>query len=293
MEVHVNTVNQFSVCRNIFPHTGIIRYSASQLYHYRLICKPRIRPPQAVLDILRDYGIYRSRGCRGQGARNRRTVKWRSLWDHNNGVHRELLRYFPTETRYDNNDHCSFGLINARSLRNKCEQFLHFVVTENLDFCIVVESWIKDSDTIEIASLKADGYNFVNVERKDRIGGGIGIFYKNNISVEVIDSGERSSFEFALFKIRIGSFVNDVAAIYRPPYSANHPITINTFLTEFSDYTSDLFLTSNRCMLLGDFNIRVNRVLEPGSEAFINLLNALSLNQLVSGPTHYLGILWT
>ncbi|KAJ8026447.1 hypothetical protein HOLleu_31266 [Holothuria leucospilota] len=72
-------------------------------------------------------------------------MKWLSVWDY------DVLRHLPTERRYDNSNHCRFGLVNALPLRNKCK---HFVVTENIDFCVVVESWIKDSDTFEMAKLK-------------------------------------------------------------------------------------------------------------------------------------------
>ncbi|KAJ8040698.1 hypothetical protein HOLleu_15069 [Holothuria leucospilota] len=216
-------------------------------------------------------------------------MKWRSMWDHNNHVHHDVLRYLPSETRYDSNDHCCFGLVNARSLRNKCDQFLHFVMTENLDFCVIVESWLKNTDTVEIATLKPEGYDFINVERRERVGGGIGIFFKNTIAVTLIDSGEPLPFEFARYAIKIGTFMVDIIALYRPPYSAQHPVSIYTFVSEFADFANELFLTANRCLFMGDFNIQINRDLERSTIAFVDVLNTLSLNQLVIGPTHVSG----
>ncbi|KAJ8039461.1 hypothetical protein HOLleu_17189 [Holothuria leucospilota] len=81
----------------------------------------------------------------------------------------------------------------------------------------------------------------------------------------------------------------DIIALYRPPYSAQHPVSIYTFVSEFADFANELFLTANRCLFMGDFNIQINRDLEPSTIAFVDVLNTLSLNQLVIGPTHVSG----
>ena len=91
---------------------------------------------------------------------------------------------------YDNNNKCKLGLVNARSLRNKINQFIHYSITEDLDICFITETWLKDTDTVEIASLLPPGYDFINFERKKRVGGGIGTFYKSEILATPIKSGE-------------------------------------------------------------------------------------------------------
>ena len=130
---------------------------------------------------------------------------------------------------------------------------------------------------------------YTNIERKNRIGGGIGLFHKDNVKVKLNDIGERSSFEFALFAVKINAFMIDIAAIYRAPYSTQHPVTLATFFNEFADFASNTYLASNRCIFLGDFNIHMNNDSDPNTVAFNDILNSLSLDQLVSGPTHVSG----
>ena len=47
--------------------------------------------------------------------------------------------------------------------------------------------------------------------------------------------------------------------VYRPPYSAKHPVTTSTFFTEpFTDYLESLVMSSEPLIILGDFNIRMD-----------------------------------
>ena len=174
--------------------------------------------------------------------------------------------------------------MNTRSVRKKLNDFVHYSVTEDLDFCVITESWIKDDDLFEINSLQPPGYDFKNVQRQGRGGGGIGIFHKSNITSAIMKSGELSSFEFIHIDVRISLIV-----IYRPPYSEQHPITLSVFFDEFSDFVADVLLTTNRCILLGDFNIHVNDANDADASSFLELLESFALIQLVTPPTHISG----
>ena len=195
----------------------------------------------------------------------------------------------PSVQLYNNNHQCRFGLVNTRSIRNKTEQFLHHAVTEDLDFCIVTETWLKSSDQYELASLSPPGYGFLNFERESRTGGGIGIFFKGNIIVHPIKNGELASLEFVQIHVSIGKFKITVVGIYRPPFSRQHPVTKAVFFEEFGDFISEIFLTSDRCIIVGDFNIHINKPDDADATALHDLLNAFSLNQLVCMPTHTSG----
>ena len=95
----------------------------------------------------------RFRGHRGQIARKKRSKLWKEKWERNNRVYLKLLRKLPSMIVHDNNNECKLGLVNARSLRNKINQFIHYSITEDLDICFITETWLKDTDTVEIASL--------------------------------------------------------------------------------------------------------------------------------------------
>ena len=231
----------------------------------------------------------RFRGHRGQIARKKRSKLWKEKWERNNRVHLKLLRKLPSMTVYDNNNECKLGLVNARSLRNKINQFIHYSITEDLDICFITETWLKDTDTVEIASVRPPGYDFINFERKKRVGGGIGTFYKSEIQATPIKSGELVSFEYAQIQFKINFFKIDIVVIYRPPYSEQHPISVNVFMEEFGDFVSDVFLNCNRCCFVGDFNLHVNNPFDVDSQSFNDLLNSFCLNQIVTVPTHTSG----
>ena len=46
--------------------------------------------------------------------------------------------------------------------------------------------------------------------------------------------------------------------IYRPPYSANHPFTVNRFLNDFATYLESIVLSPEPVLITGDFNIHVD-----------------------------------
>ena len=67
--------------------------------------------------------------------------------------------------------------------------------------------------------------------------------------------------------------------IYRPPYSTNHRVTLNSFLREFSDYLETVLLSSAPLIITGDFNIHVDDVENHDVICFSDLLESFNLEQ--------------
>ena len=80
-------------------------------------------------------------------------------------------------------------LINARSLKNKINEFRALLFSELYDFIFVTESWLNDtvSDGILCASTV---YHVFRCDRKDKIGGGVAIFCKNYLNVNTIENND-------------------------------------------------------------------------------------------------------
>ena len=55
-----------------------------------------------------------------------------------------------------------FACVNARSLRNKTADVVDHVVNFNIDMYVVTETWLKDVDSVTMASLSPNGYCFQN-----------------------------------------------------------------------------------------------------------------------------------
>ena len=46
-----------------------------------------------------------------------------------------------------------FANVNARSLKNRTAEIVDHVLSNNINVCIVTETWLKEADTVSIAAL--------------------------------------------------------------------------------------------------------------------------------------------
>ena len=76
--------------------------------------------------------------------------------------------------------------VNIRS--NKIHQLQQVITLDNCDICAVTETWIKggsEDEEFVTKSIPREGYKIFSHPRSDRrIGGGIALIYKSNISIE-------------------------------------------------------------------------------------------------------------
>lgn len=78
-----------------------------------------------------------------------------------------------------------FSLLNPRSVRNKTLSLRDVTVDRNIDVFAVTETWLaKKTDEFIIRDLCPTGYEFYNVPRVSRVGGGIGVMYKTAVRLE-------------------------------------------------------------------------------------------------------------
>ena len=94
--------------------------------------------------------------------------------------------------------------------------------------------------------------------RSGRKGGGTGLLFKENIGVKKTDASEKTSFELSEWSPSSNSFWARLSFIYRPPYSSQHPVTLNTFMDEFATYLESIILVPEPPIVTGDLNIHVN-----------------------------------
>lgn len=115
----------------------------------------------------------------------------------------------------------------------------------------------------------------------------MGLLYKDSVTIKKIEDGEKESFEFAEWNITNGSFRARLVVLYRPPYSEDHPVTIATFLAEFSAFMETIILVPEPLITVGDFNIHVDCSDDCNDASnFLDLLESFGLTQHVTGPTH-------
>ena len=73
-------------------------------------------------------------------------------------------------------------LINSQSIKNKDELIAEYLISSNIDACILTETWLTNSDNdkiwLECSEVGQKGYKISSINRKDRKRGGLAIIYK-------------------------------------------------------------------------------------------------------------------
>ena len=157
------------------------------------------------------------------------------------------------------------------------------MVKNNLDLCILTETWIKEGDTITPTRLCPKGYKSLSISRQDKAGGGIAIVYKSELNISSARDEPYKTMELYSFIISTGNRPINLITIYRPP---------NTNVLEFCNELANLLQTninsSGELILLGDFNIAVNKPFDVGPATFLDVLDSFNVVSKVDKPTHRL-----
>ena len=75
---------------------------------------------------------------------------------------------------------------------------------EDLDFCFLTVTWVKDEDCDSMNRLTKARYCFRNISREDKNGGGSGIIYRDGYNSSLVSKGRHVIFKFSQWQIKIG-----------------------------------------------------------------------------------------
>ena len=92
---------------------------------------------------------------------------------------------------------------------------------ENTDMAFITETWINKKEGFQLitSQLKCFSYNSITENRMPRKAGGLACIYKDDLTVEKIKTDNRPTFGLPSLKIKITSYKQPLAFIYRTPYS--------------------------------------------------------------------------
>lgn len=142
-----------------------------------------------------------------------------------------------------NNFNCIY--LNIRSLRNKLDDILLLLSSFNktIHVLMLVETWLVES---EKTITNIPGYNSIHSVRKDKIGGGVSIFVKDNLIFNsvyenVLDNNNILIISLPEQKVHI-------CGIYNNPRSI-----INNFFVYFNNIMS----TYKNLLIFGDLNLNI------------------------------------
>jgi len=100
----------------------------------------------------------------------------------------------------NNSQNINIGLVNVRSVKNKDIWLKHQLIDEEIDICVITETWLNDSNAEWITSteLNKDGFKMLNSFRRDgRRGGGISLVYKDNYKIKLVEEKHMRTFQSA------------------------------------------------------------------------------------------------
>ena len=124
--------------------------------------------------------------------------------------------------------------VNVRGLISKFSELKAYLsdLESKISFIIVTETWLSiDKD----CALEMEGYKSFSIYRSDQVGGGIKLYYLDNVNVTIVDQFTRI-FEFCeclCIKAHIEGYGKMyIASIYRPP-SKSIPVFFQ-FLVEIA-----------------------------------------------------------
>ena len=182
-----------------------------------------------------------------------------------------------------NDKHFSCIHINCRSLSKNHENLISFLSCLDIKPTIIglTETWISESTPCAIFNI--DGYKFVGLERKNKRGGGVGFYIRNNVEYTHVREFDiiECHIEGIFLELRLCNTSIYVASIYRLP---GQPIGL--FVNSLCAILDKINISSRKLYLLGDYNIdllKVNRNFEVNT--FLDTLISYSLNTLIRYPT--------
>ena len=141
--------------------------------------------------------------------------------------------------------------------------------------------WIKLDDSTTPITLCPPGYKILSVPRDNRVGGGVALIHREEISVTHNMMYNYESMECSDFKVSLSSFNLNLAVIYWPPNKS-----VPTFTKDILDYMGKNINASGKPLLTGDFNIKVNDSSCSDTELFTELLDSFGLVNHIQFVTH-------
>nr|XP_053636139.1 uncharacterized protein LOC128691346 [Cherax quadricarinatus] len=170
---------------------------------------------------------------------------------------------------------------NIRSLSKHYDDLLALLESLKTPFsCIILtETWLKQ-DTIDIYPLP--GYTAIHNCRPNQVGGGIAIYYSNQLSCisTTCFSDEYGEYIFANFTVKNLKTPITICAIYRIPHT-----NIPNFSEKLKSLITNRQMNQHHLLLAGDFNINLGLLDDQPVTDFINNMNNTLLIPTITKPT--------
>ena len=173
--------------------------------------------------------------------------------------------------------------LNIRSISKNISRLTDWLCGLAITFSAIgiTETWLQNADH----NVDINGYNFIHNHRKNKTGGGVGLYLKNDLQfknrkdLHFSDANSTESLFIEVIKPQGKNII--VGVVYRPPDQ-----NFNTFVDDFSIIAEKISRENKLCYIMGDFNVNfMNYQCHSKTGEFVDNIFSNMLYPRITRPT--------
>ena len=145
------------------------------------------------------------------------------------------------------------------------------ITDQHVDLFCMTETWLQPEEYVSLNESTPPSYNNTHIPRTTGRGGGVAAIYQADLLLNPRLKHSFNSFESLTLSLFYPSWKCQkpviVVVVYRPPGPYSE------FLSEFSDFLSELVLSTDKVIIVDDFNIHVDVANDSLNFAFNSLID--------------------
>ena len=166
---------------------------------------------------------------------------------------------------------------NVRSIIPKIDELRLLLSEMQCAIFVVTESWLDQS--LDTSIIEIPGYSILRQDRQHKGGGGIIVYYLQNLNIKLVQIQKTEEVECLLMVVRVNSLKLGVISVYRPPSTPYCKLSV------LEDFITHLYPQVDSLYILGDLNCNQLCPDEAETKYLKSILDSFDLAQLIKEPT--------